>query len=83
MCFEKVPCMAIYIVKMGVWNGSKTMWDSFQISVFSAENLPFKVSGTLHACPSLCLCVHASWPCAQVGSCVHRLRVSLALIFQK
>ena len=30
MCFEKVPCMAIYIVKMGVWNGSKTMWDSFQ-----------------------------------------------------
>ena len=22
VCFEKVSCMAIYIVKMGVWNGS-------------------------------------------------------------
>jgi len=32
MCFEKVPCMALYIEKMGVWNGSQMMWDSFQTS---------------------------------------------------
>ena len=32
LCFEKVPCMAIYIIKVGVWNVSLTMWDSFQTS---------------------------------------------------
>ena len=39
MCFEKAPCMAIYIVKIGVWNDSQMMWDSFQTLVFNAENL--------------------------------------------
>ena len=29
VCFEKEPCMAIYIEKIGVWNDSQMMWDSF------------------------------------------------------
>jgi len=33
--------MAIYIVKVRVWNDSQTMWDSFQTSVFNAENLSY------------------------------------------
>ena len=33
MCFEKVPYIAIYIEKIGVWNDSQTMWGSFQNSV--------------------------------------------------
>jgi len=83
MCFEKVPYMAIYIMKMGVWNGSQTIWDSFQTSVFNTENLPFIVSRTLHVHLGSSLHAHASWPCAQIDSCVRRPRVSLALFFQK
>ena len=83
VCFLKRYHVWLSIVKMGVWNGSQTMWDSFQTSVFNAENLSFIVSETLHVCASLCLRVHASWPHTQVDSCVHKLRVSLALPFQK
>ena len=61
--------------KMGVWNGSQTIWDSFQTSVINVKNLSFIVSGTLHARTSLCLHVHASWPYVQVDSCVCRQRV--------
>ena len=75
--------MAIYIVKIRVWNGSYMMWDSFQTSVFNIENLSFIVSGTLYTHGGLCLCAHTSWPCVYVDSCVHRPRVSLALLFQK
>ena len=31
VCFENIPCKATYIVKIGIWNDSQTMWDSFQI----------------------------------------------------
>ena len=82
MCFENVPCMTIYIMKIGVWNGSQTMWDSFQTSVFNAENLTFVVFRTLHASVGSGLRAHASWPCAQADSCVRRPRISLALLFQ-
>ena len=30
MCLENMPCMALYSEKIEVWNGSQTMWDSFQ-----------------------------------------------------
>ena len=55
VCFAKLPGMVIYIVKMRVWNGSQTMWDSFQTFVFNAENLPLIVSRTLHERASLCM----------------------------
>ena len=32
LCFENIPCMATYNVKIGVWNDSQRMWDSFQTS---------------------------------------------------
>ena len=57
MCFENVPCMAFYIVKMSVWKGSQ--WDSFQTSALVQKSLHFKVSETLHACASSCLRMHA------------------------
>ena len=81
MYFEKVPCMAIYIVKIEVQNDSRTMWDSFQTSVFNAKNLSFIVSETLHACTGLCLHAHASWLQVQVDSYARKPRVSLALHF--
>ena len=69
ICFEKRPCMAIYIEKMGGWNDSRTMWDLFQTSIFNAENLPFIVLRTLHAHTFLYLYMHASWPCASCFLC--------------
>ena len=68
--------MAIYIVKVGVWNNSHTIWDSFQTSVFNAKNLSFIVPGTLHARTGSGMRAHAN-------SCVHRSKASLALLFQK
>ena len=56
VCFEMVPCMAFYSSKMGAWNGSQTMWDSFQNPNFNVDNLSFIVSRTL-AC--VCLPVYA------------------------
>ena len=38
--FQKVACMAIYTVKIGICNGFQTMWDSFQTSVFNVEKFP-------------------------------------------
>ena len=39
--FWNVPCKAFYSGKNGVWNGSQTMWDSFQTSTIIAENTHF------------------------------------------
>ena len=36
-----IPFKALYSWKVGVSNGSQKMWDSFQILVFNAKNLPF------------------------------------------
>ena len=47
MCFEKLLCMAFYNSKIGVWNDSQTMFDSFQNSNFKAKKLSFMVFGTL------------------------------------
>ena len=41
MCFENVPCKALYSGKNEVWNGSQTMWDSFQTLAVIVENLHF------------------------------------------
>ena len=49
MFMKKVPCMVVCIEKIGVWNESQTMWDSFQTFVFNTENLSFIVFGTPHA----------------------------------
>ena len=71
-----MPCMTIYILKIGVWNGSHMMWDLFQTSVFNEKNLPFIVSETLHAHARSSLRAHAnSW--------VRGSKASLALLFQK
>ena len=75
--------MVIYIVKMRVWNGSQTMWDSFQTFVFNAKNLSLIVSKTLHKRAGLCLRAHASWSCTHVDSCARRSRVFFSLSFQK
>ena len=47
VCIEKVLCMALCSWKMGVWNGSQRMWDSFQTSHLMLKNLFFIVFGTL------------------------------------
>ena len=75
--------MTIYVMEMRVWNGTQTMWDLFQASIFNAENTHFIVSKTLHACARSCLRVYASWLHAQADSCVRMPRVSLALFFQR
>ena len=50
----------LYIVETnGVWNGSQTMWDSFQTLDIIAENLHFHASETLVAYADVCLCTHA------------------------
>ena len=72
MCFENIPCKAIYIVKIGVWNDSQTMWDSLQTSALMQKTCLFSVSGTLHT--HIRSGLHA-----QVDSCVRMLRVSLVL----
>ena len=60
MYFEKVSCMAIYIVKIGVWNASQTMWDSFQTLVLMQKTFIFYVSETIHTRIGLSLHVHAN-----------------------
>ena len=77
MCFEKVPCIAIYIVKIGIWNDSQRMWDSFQTSVFNAENLNFLCFWNLSCVCRNELHAHAAWLCAQADSCVCMLKISL------
>ena len=57
--FEKIPCKAFFSGKNGVWNGSQTMWDSFQTSAIITKNLPFYVSETLAAYVEVCLRTHA------------------------
>ena len=88
MCFEKVPCMAIYILKIGVWNDSQTMWDSFQTSTSMQKTcllllllllILFFFKNVFET-----LRVRArSGLHAQADSCVHMPRASLALFFQK
>ena len=82
MGFEKVTCMAIYIVKMGVWNDLQTMWDLFQTSALMQKTCIFYVSRTLHACVRLGLRAHVSRLHAQANSYMHMLRASLALFFK-
>ena len=41
LCFKNIPCKAFYSGKNGVWNGSQTMWDSFQTSTIIAKNFHF------------------------------------------
>ena len=41
VCFENVPCKALYSGKNKVYNGSQMMWDSFQTSFIIVENLHF------------------------------------------
>ena len=71
--------MAFYSSKMGVWNGSQTMWDLFQNSNFNAKNLPFIISRTL-TCVCICMhkfcirmhkaCVCRAWACV----CMHEFQ---------
>ena len=49
----------------------------------NVENFLFYVSRTLHAHAGLSMHAHELWLCAQDDSCVHMLRASLALLFQK
>ena len=49
--------MAINIVKIRVWNGFQTMWDSFQTSIFNTENLSF-LEPYMHAQDRARLCMH-------------------------
>ena len=58
--------MALYSEKIRVWNGSQTMWDSFQTSALMEKNLPFIVSGTL-ACARMPVYVYACMKHAHAG----------------
>ena len=68
--------MVIYIVKMGVWNSSQTMLNSFQTSTLMQKTYISYSSETLPACIGSCLRT-------QVHACVHRPRVSFGLYFPK
>ena len=46
--FENIPCKATYSVKIGVWNNSQTMWDSFQISTLMQKNSLFSFWNSLY-----------------------------------
>ena len=76
MCFENIPYKATYSVKIGVWNDSKTMWDSLQTLALMQKTCLIYIFGILYACARSCLR-------AQADSCIHIARVSLALFFQK
>ena len=73
---ENIPCKATYSVKIGVWNDSKTMWDSLQTLALMQKTCLIYIFGILYACARSCLR-------AQADSCIHIARVSLALLFQK
>ena len=60
MCFENVPCKALYSRKNGVWNGSQTMWDSFQTSAIIEKTCLFYTSETLAVCARVCLSTQAA-----------------------
>ena len=92
--FEKLLCMAIYNSKIGVWNGSQTMWDLFQNPNFNAENLPFIISRTLtcvcmpvyaYACIKFAYtCIKHAYvelehACAYACMCTHTLEFSWSL----
>ena len=75
--------MALYNEKIGVFNDSQMMWDSFQTSTLMQKNFPFIVSETLVACASPCLRTLASDLHTQVLTCVCKPRVSLSFYFSK
>ena len=77
ICLENIPYNATYSVKIGVWNDSKTMWDSFQISVLIQKTCLIYVSGALLVRAGLCLRMHVAWLCTQADSCMRMPRVSL------
>ena len=79
MCFEKVPCMAIYILKIGVWNESHINAENLSSSSSSSSSYSFFKKNVFET-----LRVRArSGLRAQADSCVHMPRASLALFFQK
>ena len=61
--------MALYSEKIGVWNDSQTMWDSFQNPSLMQKKFPFIVFGTL-------TCVHML---VYVYSCMKHAYVELEL----
>ena len=67
-------------VKIGVWNDSQTMWDSFSIN---AENLPYLCFWNLLCMRKIVPTCACKKLCAHTDSCVRIARVSLALLFQK
>ena len=56
-------------MKIGVWNGSQTMWDSFQTSIFNTENLSF-IGLWNPTCVHRLMLAYASFNAAYVGSCL-------------
>ena len=66
--------MAIYIEKIGVWNESQTMWDSFQTSALTQITCLF-----MFLEPFMCVqdraCVRMQHGCARrlIPTCVHRM----------
>ena len=59
MCVLKRYHVLLFILKkLGVWNGSQTMWDSLQTSALLHKNLSFIVSETL-ACVCMPVCAYA------------------------
>ena len=75
--------MALYNEKMGVWNSSQMMWDSFQNISLMQKNLSFIVSRTL-----TCICMpvygYACIKHAYVGleqACVYAYMRMHALVF--
>ena len=59
VCFENVQCKAFIVKINGAWNGSQTMWDSFQNSTIIAKNLHFYAFKTLAAYAGMCMCMLA------------------------
>ena len=84
MCVLKMYLVRLYIVgKNKVWNGSQTMWDSFQTSAIIVENLPFSCFWN-PSCVRRSVPAYAYFgPCTQTAAHVRGPRATLVILFPK
>ena len=71
--FEKLPCMAIYIKKIEVWNDSQTMWDSFQTLALMQKTCIFMFLEPFMCTQDwACVCMQHGYAHKQILTCAYR-----------
>ena len=83
MCFENVPYKALYSEKNWIWNGSQTMWNSFQTSAIIAKNSPFPCFRNLSYVRKNVLLYACFGPRTQAAAHVHGPMATLVIYLQK